>query len=136
MTFIEIAKPTLFERLVILAAQWAVLVLHSILYLVSSKTANRVVCYFEDEAVISYTLYLKEIDEGRSPMVPAPAIAIQYLEIAPDATTRDVILVGRADETHHRVNNHGYSSKLAGKTVYRPIALPYPEHATEIRLNA
>lgn len=136
MTFIEIAKPTLFERLVILAAQWAVLVLHSILYLVSSKTANRVVCYFEDEAVISYTLYLKEIDEGRSPMVPAPAIAIQYLEIAPDATPRDVILVGRADETHHRVINHGYSSKLAGKTVYRPIALPYPEHATEIRLNA
>ena len=76
MTFIEIAKPTLFERLVILLAQWVFLVLFSILYLVSSKTAHRVVGYFEEEAVISYTLYLKEIDEGRSPNVPAPAIEI------------------------------------------------------------
>ena len=39
MTFIEIAKPTLFERLVILLAQWIFLVMFSILYLISSKTA-------------------------------------------------------------------------------------------------
>jgi len=42
MTFIEIAQPTLFERLVILLAQWVFLVLYSILYLVSSRTAHRV----------------------------------------------------------------------------------------------
>ena len=58
MTFIEIAKPTLFERLVILLAQWIFLVLFSVLYLVSPRTAHRVVGYFEEEAVISYTLYL------------------------------------------------------------------------------
>ncbi|MEP7350770.1 MAG: alternative oxidase [Sphingorhabdus sp.] len=136
MTFIEIAKPTLFERLMILGAQWVFLVLYSILYLVSSKTAHRVVGYFEEEAVISYTLYLKEIDEGRSPNVPAPAIAIHYWKMAPDATLRDVVLVVRADEEHHRDINHGYASKLGGDDVDRALAAPYPQHATEIRLNA
>ena len=136
MTFIEIAKPTLFERLVILAAQWVFLVLYSVLYLVSARTAHRVVGYFEEEAVISYTLYLKEIDEGRSSNVPAPAIAIHYWKMAPDATLRDVVLIVRADEAHHRDINHGYSSKLGGGEVDRALAAPYPEHATEIRLNA
>ena len=136
MTFIEIAKPTLFERLVILAAQWVFLVLYSVLYLVSSKTAHRVVGYFEEEAVISYTLYLKEIDEGRSPNVPAPTIAKHYWKMADDSTLRDVVLIVRADEAHHRDINHGYSSKLGGEKVDRSLAAPYPEHATEIRLNA
>ena len=136
MTFIEIAKPTLFERLVILAAQWVFLVLYSLLYLVSARTAHRVVGYFEEEAVISYTLYLKEIDEGRSPNVPAPAIAIHYWKMAPDATLRDVVLLVRADEAHHRDINHGFASKLGGHDVDHKRAAPYPEHATEIRLGA
>ena len=136
MTFIEIAKPTLFERLVILGAQWVFLVLYSVLYLVSARTAHRVVGYFEEEAVVSYSLYLKELDEGRSENVPAPAIAIHYWKMAADATLRDVILIVRADEAHHRDINHGFSSKLGGATVDRSLAAPYPEHATEIRLNA
>ena len=136
MTFIEIAKPTLFERLVILGAQWVFLLLYSVLYLVSARTAHRVVGYFEEEAVISYTLYLKELDEGRSQNVPAPAIAIHYWKMAPDATLRDVILIVRADEAHHRDINHGYSSKLGGQVLDRSLAAPYPEHATEVRLNA
>jgi len=136
MTFIEIAKPTLFERLVILLAQWVFLVLFSILYLISSKTAHRVVGYFEEEAVISYTLYLKEIDEGRSPNVPAPAIAKHYWKMADDATLRDVVLMVRADEAHHRDVNHGYSSKLGGEVVDLAVAAPYPAHADDIRANA
>jgi ubiquinol oxidase len=75
MTFIEVAKPTYFERLVIQLAQAIFYVGFFLLYLVSARTAHRVVGYFEEEAVISYTLYLKEIDEGRSPNVPAPAVA-------------------------------------------------------------
>ncbi|HYN46725.1 MAG TPA: alternative oxidase [Allosphingosinicella sp.] len=135
MTFIEIAQPTLFERLVILLAQWVFLVLYSILYLVSSRTAHRVVGYFEEEAVISYTLYLKEIDEGRSPNVPAPAIAKHYWKMAADATLRDVVLLVRADEAHHRDVNHGFASKLAGEPVDQSHAAPYPQHSDEIRLN-
>jgi len=136
MTFIEIAKPTLFERLVILMAQWVFLALFSVLYLVSSRTAHRVVGYFEEEAVISYTLYLKEIDEGRSPNVPAPAIAIHYWEMPDDATLRDVVLLVRAEEAHHRDINHGLASKMDGKPVDHTLTAPYPPHADEIRPNA
>jgi ubiquinol oxidase len=136
MTFIEIAKPTLFERLVILLAQWVFLVLYSLLYLFSSRTAHRVVGYFEEEAVISYTLYLKEIDEGRSANVAAPAIAKHYWQMADNATLRDVVLLVRADEAHHRDVNHGFASMLVGETVDRSLASPYPAHATEIRLGA
>jgi ubiquinol oxidase len=131
MTFIEIVRPTLFERLVILLAQWVFLVLYSLLYLFSSRTAHRVVGYFEEEAVISYTLYLKEIDEGRSANVAAPAIAKHYWQMADDATLRDVVLLVRADEAHHR-----FASMLVGETVDRSLASPYPAHATEIRLGA
>lgn len=136
MTFIEIARPTLFERLVILLAQWVFLALFSLLYLVSSRTAHRVVGYFEEEAVISYTLYLKEIDEGRSPNVPAPGIAKHYWKMPDDATLRDVVLLVRADEAHHRDVNHGFASKLGGRLVEPAIAAPYPPHADDIRLNA
>ena len=136
MTFIEIAKPTLFERLVILLAQWIFLVLFSILYLVSSRTAHRVVGYFEEEAVVSYSLYLKEIDERRSPNVAAPAIAKHYWKMPSDATLRDVVLLVRADEAHHRDVNHGFASKLAGDTVGPGETAPYPPHADDIRLSA
>lgn len=136
MTFIEIAKPTGFERLVILLAQWIFYVGFFLLYLVSSRTAHRVVGYFEEEAVLSYTLYLEEIDEGRSPNVPAPAIAKHYWKMPADATLRDVVIVVRADEAHHRDVNHGFASKLAGELVNEVHAAPYPRHAEETRLDA
>ena len=84
------------------------------LYLVSAKTAHRVVGYFEEEAVISYTHYLAEIDEGRSANVPAPAIARRYWNLPAEATLRDVVLVVRADEAHHRDVNHGFANELGG----------------------
>ncbi|OWQ90622.1 oxidase [Sphingopyxis witflariensis] len=136
MTFIEIAKPTWFERMMILSVQGIFLVGFSILYLVSSRTAHRVVGYFEEEAVTSYTLYLQEIDEGRSPNVPAPAIAKHYWKMADDATLRDVVLLVRADEAHHRDVNHGFASKLNGEPVDQSRVAAYPDHATEIRLHA
>ncbi len=136
MTFIEIAKPTWFERMVILGVQGVFLAGFSILYLISSRTAHRVVGYFEEEAVTSYTLYLKEIDEGRSPNVPAPAIAKHYWEMADDATLRDVVLVVRADEAHHRDVNHGFASELGGRPADFEHAAPYPQHTAEIRFGA
>lgn len=135
MTFIEIAKPTLFERLVILAVQWVFYVAFFALYLISARTAHRVVGYFEEEAVISYTLYLKEIDEGRSANAPAPAIAKHYWKLPEEATLRDVVLVVRADEAHHRDVNHGFASELAGTQQNTAVA-PYPDHAGDIRIAA
>ena len=114
MTFIEVAKPTAFERFVIIAVQWVFYLAFFALYLISARTAHRVVGYFEEEAVISYSLYLKEIDEGRSPNVAAPAIARHYWNLPEGATLRDVVLVVRADEAHHRDVNHGFADELAG----------------------
>jgi len=135
MTFIEVAQPTLFERLVILGVQWVFYLAFFALYLASPRTAHRIVGYFEEEAVISYTLYLKEIDEGRSADVAAPAIARQYWKLPEDATLRDVVLAVRADEAHHRDVNHGFANALAGVAATAAHA-PYPEHEGEIRLAA
>lgn len=135
MTFIEVAKPTLFERLVVLGVQWVFYLAFFALYLVSARTAHRVVGYFEEEAVISYTHFLAELDEGRTPNVPAPAIARHYWKLPDDATLRDVVLVVRADEAHHRDVNHGFANELAGHPVTTPAAA-YPEHADDIRLAA
>lgn len=135
MTFIEVAKPSVFERMVILGVQWVFYLAFFALYLVSSKTAHRVVGYFEEEAVISYTLYLDDIDEGRSANLPAPAIAKHYWKLGDDATLRDVVLVVRADEAHHRDVNHGFANELAGIAVAAGTA-PYPVHADDIRMVA
>ena len=132
MTFIEVAQPSAFERFLIIAVQWAFWLGFFTLYFVSPRTAHRVVGYFEEEAVVSYTAYLQEIDEGRLPNGPAPAIAKRYWKLPPDATLRDAIELIRADEAHHRDVNHGFASDLAGLPGdARPIA-PYPEHATDI----
>ena len=135
MTFIQVAKPTLFERCVILGVQWMFYLAFFALYLVSARTAHRVVGFFEEEAVVSYTHYLKELDEDRAPNVPAPAIARHYWRLPDGATLRDVVLVVRADEAHHRDVNHGFADELAGRPARLEVA-PYPEHAADIRLAA
>ena len=63
--------------------------------------------------MFSYTEYLAGVDDGHYVNVPAPAIAIDYWKLAPDARLRDVIIVVRADEAHHRDVNHGYADDLA-----------------------
>lgn len=122
MTFIEVAKPTAFERFVVVAAQWVFYLFFFGLYLASPKTAHRVVGYFEEEAVISYTHYLAEIDEGRSANVAAPEIAQRYWNLPATATLRDVVEVVRADEAHHRDVNHGFANELAG--IADPVKIP------------
>ena len=109
MTFIKIAKPNWFERILILIAQGIFFNCFFALYLISPKTAHRVVGYFEEEAVISYTHYLNEIDEGRHKNIPAPLIAIKYWNLPDDAKLRDVIIAIRADEANHRDVNHQLS---------------------------
>lgn len=113
MTFIHIARPSGFERLLILLAQGIFYNLFFLLYLVSPKTAHRVTGYFEEEAVYSYTEYLAGVDNGTHANVPAPTIAIDYWKLAPDARLRDVIVAVRADEAHHRDVNHRFADELA-----------------------
>ncbi len=138
MTFIAIAKPSAFERAIILGVQWVFWIGFFMLYLVSARTAHRLVGYFEEEAVTSYTLYLQEIDEGRVENVPAPKVARDYWNLPEGATLRDVVRIIRDDEAHHRDVNHGFADVVAGqefdfRTVYPAVphkgsagALPKP----------
>ena len=113
MTFIKIAEPSKFERGLIMAAQLIFYNLYFFLYLLAPKTAHRVVGYLEEEAVVSYTHYLAEIDAGRVENVAAPQIAIKYWNLPATARLRDVVLVVRADEAHHRDTNHHFANQLA-----------------------
>lgn len=72
----------------------------------------RFVGYLEETACEEYTHFLKAIDSGRIPNVPAPDIAKNYWNLAPDARLRDVVLVVRADEALHRDVNHNFSHKI------------------------
>ena len=85
---------------------------------------------------MSYTLYLKEIDEGRSKNVPAPEIARRYWRLPDDATLRDVVLVVRADEAHHRDVNHGFANELGGRPPANAKIAPSPYHDTGIKIAA
>ena len=112
MTFIEIAKPNAFERLLIILAQGIFYNLFFLLYLVSPKTAHRLVGYFEEEAVFSYTEYLQDVLEGKYENIPAPKIAIDYWHLKKDARLSDVIKAVRKDEMNHRDVNHYFSNQL------------------------
>ena len=115
MTFIEIAKPNSFERLLIILAQGIFYNLFFLLYLISSKTAHRLVGYFEEEAVYSYTEYLQGIQEGKYENIPAPQIAIDYWHLKKDARLSDVVVAVREDEMNHRDVNHYFSNQLNKK---------------------
>jgi len=112
MTFIEIAKPNSFERFLIILAQGIFYNLFFLLYLVSPKTAHRLVGYFEEEAVFSYTEYLQGVLEGKYENIPAPKIAIDYWHLKKDARLSDVIKAVRKDEMNHRDVNHYFSNQL------------------------
>lgn len=112
MTFIHVVQPTLPERLLVLLGQGIFYNFFFLLYVISAKTAHRVVGYLEEEAVHSYTEYLAGVDNGTYANIPAPEIAIDYWKLAPDARLRDVIIAVRADEVHHRDVNHEFADEL------------------------
>jgi ubiquinol oxidase len=101
MFFIEIAKPNWLERALILAAQAIFWNYYFVFYVFFPKTAHKMVHYFEEEAVSSYSNYLSLIESGQIENVPAPQLAIDYYDLPADATLSDMILRVRADEQHH-----------------------------------
>ena len=113
MTFIEIARPTRLERWLILCGQAVFYNVYFFLYLFAPRMAHRVVGYLEEEAVVSYTEYLDDIDAGRTENVPAPDLAIAYWHLPRDARLRDVVEAVRADEAGHRDRNHHFADAIA-----------------------
>ena len=115
MTFVHIAKPTALERFIIMIAQFIFIITYALIYLISQRTAHRIVGYFEEEAVISYTEYLKEIDNGKIENTKAPEIAINYWNLPLNSKLKDVVQVIRDDEAGHRDVNHNFADILNEK---------------------
>ena len=112
MFFIEIAKPNLIERTIVLSAQIVFVLFYLFMYIFFTRTAHRMIGYFEDEAVRSYTEYLEIVESGKVEDIPAPQLAIQYYKLGSDSKLSDLIRCVRADEQHHSETNHNYADKL------------------------
>ena len=110
MFFIEIAQPNWFERGLIVAAQFIFWHFYLVFYIVAPNTAHKMIAYFEEEAVRSYTEYLELIESGQIENVPAPQLAIDYYGLPQDAKLWNMVQCVRADEQRHSDANH----KLAG----------------------
>ena len=121
MTFIKIAQPTFIERIIIMIAQFIFIIMYLFIYLISQKTAHRIVGYFEEEAVISYTEYLKEIEEGKIENIKAPEIAINYWNLPLNSKLKDVVKVIRDDEAGHRDVNHSFANILENKKIKKTL---------------
>ena len=121
MFFIEIAKPNIFERILVIAAQAIFMVFYLFMYIFFPKTSHRMIGYFEDEAVKSYTEYLDLVKSGKVLNIRAPKIAIEYYNLKKDARLSDLIISVRADEMHHAEVNHNYADNLKNKAAKENI---------------
>ena len=112
MFFIEIAKPNYFERFIVLFSQVIFGLFYLFMYIFFTRTAHRMIGYFEDAAVKSYTEYLELVESGKVENIQAPKLAINYYKLGTDAKLSDLIRCVRADEEHHSETNHNYADNL------------------------
>jgi ubiquinol oxidase len=113
MAFVALARPNAWERFLIALAQGVFYNAYFLLYLISARTAHRLAAYFAEQAVHGYSQYLSEIDTGEREGQPAPASAIAYWGLAPEAQVRDMILAMLEDEAIHRDLHHAFANALA-----------------------
>jgi len=124
MTALNLKNPSWLFRMCVVSAQGVFVSFFSLAYMISPRYCHRFVGYLEEEAVVTYSKLLKDIDGG--PMnhwntLPAPPVAISYWQLPEDATMYNVVLAIRADEAHHRVVNHTLGSmKKDDYNPYKP----------------
>eukprot|EP00347_Sterkiella_histriomuscorum_P010591 403375688 len=110
--FLELKKPTPLFKAAIILTQGVFYNLYFISYMLFPKYCHRFVGYLEEEAVHTYTVMLKQLDNGSIPEwseLPAPQNAREYYNLSENAKIRDVILSIRADESIHREVNHRFA---------------------------
>lgn len=140
LTFLKLAEPGLFMRLMVLGAQGVFFNGFFFSYLISPRICHRFVGYLEEEAVLTYSRAIQDIETGRLPdwtSLEAPEIAVQYWKMPENQRTiKDLLLYVRADEAKHREVNHtlGNLSHLdpnpyAAK--YENSAKPHPDKGIE-----
>lgn len=112
LTFLKIYQPGVFMRFLVLGAQGVFFNTMFLAYLVSPRTFHRFVGYLEEEAVLTYSLAIQDLEAGKlpkwsDPAFTAPDIAVQYWKMPEGSRTmRDLLLYIRADEAKHREVNH------------------------------
>lgn len=112
LTFLKMAEPGWFMKFMILGAQGVFFNGMFLSYLISPKTCHRFVGYLEEEAVLTYTLIIQDIEAGKlpkwtDPNFRIPDLAVNYWKM-PEGhrTMKDLIYYIRADEAKHREVNH------------------------------
>ncbi|KAI1922402.1 inducible alternative oxidase 2 [Ophidiomyces ophidiicola] len=110
LSFLKLAEPGWFMRLMVLGAQGVFFNAFFISYLFSPRTCHRFVGYLEEEAVLTYTHAINDLEAGRLPRwkdMNAPDIAVTYWKM-PEGHRKivDLLYYIRADEAKHREVNH------------------------------
>lgn len=113
MAFVAIARPSGFERFLIVIAQGAFYNAYFLLHLISPRTAHRIAGYLSEEAVRGYTQYLARLEAGEQPNSLAPASALIYWNLDPSAQLSDMVIAMREDEAIHRDIHHAFADALA-----------------------
>jgi len=111
MFFMEVVRPSWFERMLIVVIQFLFWHYYLVTYFFFPSYAHKMVAYFEEEAVRSYSEYLKLIEEKVILDQPAPQIAIEYYGLLEDATLSEMIRYVRRDEQKHSEVNHRYADE-------------------------
>ena len=127
MIFLELRHPGKFFRLAVLATQWIFTFGFSLSYLLSPALCHRFVGYLEEEAVFTYTDIISLLDKGKLPMwksLPAPALAVNYYRLGPQATMR---------HTHHAVLTNTYPYLLYTVTRMSLLRLVCVEVEVEVQ---
>ncbi|GAD98695.1 alternative oxidase [Paecilomyces variotii No. 5] len=112
LTFMRMAEPGWFMKMMIICAQGVFFNSLFVSYLVSPKTCHRFVGYLEEEAIKTYTVAIHDLEVGAlphwsDPSFRAPDIAVNYWRMPEGHRTMlDLILYVRADESKHREVNH------------------------------
>eukprot|EP00347_Sterkiella_histriomuscorum_P006841 403351227 len=109
--FMNYKNPSYLFRAMIAMGQGVFWNFYFLWYLISPRFCHRFVGYLEEEAVHTYSIFLKQMDAGYLPEfnVQASKMARDYYQLSDDATFRDMVLSIRADESVHREFNHYFS---------------------------
>lgn len=130
LTFMKLAEPGLFMRMMVLGAQGVFFNGFFISYLISPRICHRFVGYLEEEAVVTYSRAVQEIESGALPewaQMRAPEMAVSYWKMPEGKQTiMDLLMYVRADEAKHGEVNHTLGNLNQGQDP-NPYASKYKD---------
>lgn len=141
LTFLKMGEPGLFMHIMVILAQGVFFNAFFLAYVMSPRICHRFVGYLEEEAVITYTREIADLEAGRLPKwenLEAPEIAIKYWNM-PEGhrKMRDLLMYVRADEAKHREVNHTFGN-LNWKydpnpytSIYKDPEKPHPKQGIQ-----